>query len=46
MSAKHYSKEFKLVAVRQIAEDKYVVSDVAKRLDVTVDGINAWVKKY
>lgn len=46
MSAKRYPEEFKLSAVRQITEGGYVVSEVARRLDVTVDSLYAWVKKY
>jgi transposase len=46
MSAKRYPEEFKLAAVRQITEGGYAVSEVARRLDVTVDSLYAWVKKY
>lgn len=46
MSAKRYPEEFKLAAVRQISEGGYAVSEVARRLDVTVDSLYAWVKKY
>lgn len=46
MSAKRYPEEFKLAAVRQIAEGGYVVSEVARRIDVIVDSLYAWVKKY
>ncbi len=46
MSGKRYPEEFKLAAVRQITEGGYAVSDVAKRLDVTVDSLYAWVKKF
>lgn len=45
MSGKCYPEELKLAADRQITEGGYAVSDVAKRLDVTVDSL-AWVKKY
>ena len=46
MSAKRYPEEFKLAAVRQITEGGYPVSEVSRRLDVTVDSLYAWVKKY
>lgn len=46
MSGKRYPEEFKLAAVRQITEGGYTASDVAKRLDVTVESLYAWVKKY
>ena len=46
MSGKRYPEEFKLAAVRQITEGGYSASSVAKRLDVTVDSLYAWVKKY
>ncbi|MGJ8619774.1 MAG: transposase [Methylophilaceae bacterium] len=46
MSGKRYPEEFKLAAVRQITEGGHSTSSVAKRLDVTVDSLYAWVKKY
>ncbi len=46
MSGKRYPEEFKLAAVHQITEGGYTASDVVKRLDVTVDSLYAWVKKY
>lgn len=39
MSGKCYPEELKLAADRQITEGGYAVSDVAKRLDVTVDSL-------
>lgn len=45
MSGKRYPEEFKIVAVRQITEGGYAVSEVARRLDVTVDNLYAWVRK-
>jgi transposase len=44
MSGKRYPLEFKLAAVRQITEGGYAVSDVEKRLDVTVDSLYALLK--
>lgn len=46
MSGKRYPEEFKLAAVRQITECGYAVSDVSKRLDVTVDSLYTWIRKY
>lgn len=46
MSKKRYPEEFKLEAVRQITDRGYSVADVAKRLDVSVHSLYAWVKKY
>jgi transposase len=46
MSSKRYPEEFKLAAVQQITDGGHSVSSVAKRLDVTVDSLYAWVKKY
>ena len=46
MSGKRYPEEFKIAAVRQITEGGYAVSEVARRLDVTVDSLYAWVRKY
>ena len=46
MSSKRYPEEFKLAAVQQITQGGHSVSSVTKRLDVTVDSLYAWVKKY
>lgn len=46
MSGKRYPEEFKIAAVRQITEGGYAISEVARRLDVTVDSLYAWVRKY
>jgi transposase len=46
MSGKRYPEEFKLAAVQQITDGGHSVSSVAKRLDVTVDSLYAWVTKY
>lgn len=46
MSGKRYPEEFKLAAVQQITEGGHSVSSVSRRLDVTVDSLYAWVKKY
>ena len=35
MSAKRYTKEFKIEAFKQVTERKYKISDVAERLGVT-----------
>lgn len=46
MSSKRYSEEFKIEAVKQITENGYAVSDVARRLGTTTHSLYAWLKKY
>ena len=46
MSGKRYPEEFKLAAVQQVTEAGHSISSVARRLDVAVDSLHAWVKKY
>lgn len=46
MSAKRYSEEFKIEAVKQVTERGYPVREVAERLGVTSHSIYAWRKKY
>lgn len=46
MSAKRYTEEFKIEAVRQVTDRGYSVADVAQRLEVSTHSLYAWVKKY
>ena len=46
MTSSKYAVEFKQEAVRQVVERGYTVSDVAKRLGVSVQSLYKWVKAY
>ena len=41
-----FPEEFKQEAVKQVIERGYSVSDVAKRLGVSIQGLYKWVKEY
>ena len=46
MTKSKFPEEFKLEAVRQVIERGYTVSDVAKRLGISVQSLYKWVKEY
>jgi transposase len=46
MSAKRYTEEFKVEAVKQITERGRPVAEVAGRLGVTPHSLYQWVKRY
>lgn len=46
MAKPRFPEEFKLEAVRQVVERGYTISDVAKRLGVSVQSLYKWVKTY
>lgn len=46
MKKSKFPEEFKLEAVKQVVERDYSVSDVAKRLGVSVQSLYKWVKEY
>jgi len=46
MGKTHFAEEFKQEAVRQVVERGYSVSDVSKRLGVSIQGLYKWVKAY
>ena len=46
MTKGNYTEEFKEEAVRQVTERGYSVSDVAKRLGVSVQSLYKWVKLH
>ena len=43
---KHYDKDFKIEAAKQVSERGYNISEVAKRLGVNRISLSNWVKKY
>ncbi len=46
MSAKRYTEEFKVEAVRQVTERGYAAAEVASRLGVGRDSLYEWIKRY
>lgn len=46
MSGKRYTEEFKIAAVKQVAQRGHPVSEVAERLGVSIHSLYAWVKRY
>jgi len=46
MSAKNFTEEFKIEAVKQINEQGYPVSEVAARLGVSTNSLYPWIKRY
>lgn len=46
MSAKRYTEEFKIEAVKQVTERGHRLADVATRLGVTTHSMYAWIKRY
>jgi len=46
MSAKRYSEEFKIEAVKQVTERGYKVADVCRRLGITSGSLYKWIKLY
>lgn len=46
MSAKRYTEEFKIEAVKQVTERGHRLADVATRLGVTTHSMYAWMKRY
>ena len=46
MSGKRYTGEFKIAAVKQVAERGHPASEVASRLGVSIHSLYAWTKRY
>ena len=46
MARGKFAEEFKQEAVRQVVERGYSVSDVAKRLGISIQSLYKWVKEY
>lgn len=44
MSGKRYSEEFKIEAVKQVTERGYKVTDVCRRLGITLASLHKWIK--
>ncbi|MFQ2511690.1 transposase, partial [Aeromonas caviae] len=41
-----YTEEFKLAAVKQVAERNYPVAEVAERLGISSHSLYVWIKRY
>lgn len=46
MSAKRYTEEFKIEAVKQVTERGHRLAEVATRLGVTTHSMYVWMKRY
>jgi transposase len=46
MSAKRFTEEFKIEAVKQVIQRGHAVTDVAARLGVSSHSLYQWIKKY
>ena len=46
MSRKRYPEEFKIEAVKQVAERGFSVVDVAMRIGVSQHSLYLWIKQY
>jgi len=46
MAGERYTEEFKIAAVKQITQEDYKISDVAKRLGITTKSLYNWKAKY
>lgn len=46
MSAKRYTEEFKIEAVKQVTQRGRPVAEVAERLGVTPHSLYQWMKRY
>jgi transposase len=46
MSGKRYTEEFKIAAVKQVAQRGHPASEVAQRLGVSIHSLYAWTKRY
>lgn len=46
MSGKRYTEEFKIAAVKQVAQRGHPASEVAERLGVSIHSLYAWTKRY
>jgi transposase len=46
MSSKRYTEEFKIEAIKQIAERRHPVAEVASRLGVSQHSLYQWLKRY
>lgn len=46
MSRQRYPEEFKIEAVKQVAEKGEPVANVAQRLGMSVHSLYAWIKQF
>ncbi|WP_416054759.1 transposase [Janthinobacterium svalbardensis] len=46
MSGKRYTEEFKITAVKQVAQGGHPASEVAARLGISIHSLYAWTKRY
>jgi transposase len=46
MSGKRYTEEFKIAAVKQVAQGGHPTSEVAARLGISIHSLYAWTKRY
>ena len=46
MTSKRYTEEFKIEAVKQIAENRYPIAEIASRLGVSTHSLYEWLKRY
>ena len=46
MSGKRYAEEFKIAAVKQVAQGGYPATEVAARLGISNHSLYAWTKRY
>ena len=46
MSSKRYTDEFKIEAVRQVADRGFKVANVAERLGITTHSLYAWIRTF
>ncbi|GAB3394602.1 hypothetical protein GCM10027317_49290 [Massilia agri] len=46
MSGKRYTEEFKIAAVKQVAQGGHPASEVAARLGISIHSLYAWTKRY
>lgn len=46
MSGKRYTEEFKIAAVKQVAQGGHAAGEVAARLGISIHSLYAWTKRY
>jgi transposase len=46
MSGKRYAEEFKIAAVKHVAQGGHPASEVTARLGVSIHSFYAWTKRY
>ena len=46
MGQKHYTEEFKTIAVNMVLKDGLTRTEVARRLEISSKNVSRWVKEY